>query len=50
MLDASRNWWKFMNEDNQIWLMMKYGYVYPFDSKRLKLEEMVKMYKLEHNM
>ncbi len=45
---VSRNWWNNMNEDNQIWLMMKYGYLTPFDPKRVKVAEMIKMYEAEH--
>lgn len=47
---VSRSWWNFMNEEDQIWLMMKYGYDNPFDPKRVKSEEMTKIYKLEHGL
>ena len=43
-------WWNFMNKDDQIWLMMKYGYDNPFDPKRLKSDEIIKIYKLEHEL
>jgi hypothetical protein len=45
--DVSRSWWNFKSEDDQIWLMMKYGYDTPFDPKRVKVAEMVKMYEAE---
>jgi len=48
--DIGRNWWNFQSEDEQIFLMMKYGYSTPFDPKRVKVSEMVAMYKREKNM
>ncbi len=46
--DVILSWWNFMNEDDQIWLMMKYGYDNSLSPKRVKREEIIKMYKLEH--
>ncbi len=46
--EICRNWWNFKNEDDQIWLMMAHGFDTPFDPKRVKLDEMIKMYDLEH--
>ena len=46
--DVSRSWWNAKSEDDQIWLMMKYGYHTPFDPKRVKVAEMAKMYYAEH--
>jgi len=47
--DVSRSWWNFKNEDDQIWLMMKYGYDTPFDPKRVTIAEIIKMYDAEHS-
>lgn len=42
--DVSRSWWNFQSKDDQIWLMMKYGYDDPLNPERVKVDEMVKMY------
>jgi hypothetical protein len=47
--DVSRNWWNSKNEDEQMFLMLKYGYNSPFKPERVKVEEMVKMYNAEHS-
>lgn len=43
-----RNWWTSKGEDDQIWLMMKYGFSTPFDPKRVKTDEIVKIYNSEY--
>jgi hypothetical protein len=41
---AARNWWNFQTEDEQIWLMMQFGFAGPFNPKKVKIDEMVQMH------
>lgn len=45
--EDKHSWWNFQSEDEQIWLMMKYGWDTPFNPNRVRYEEMEKMYDLE---
>ncbi len=47
-IDVSCSWWNLKSEDDQIWLMLKYGYGTPVDPKRVKVSDMVKIYEAEH--
>ena len=47
MNDKSRDWWNMQSLDNQIWLLMKHGFE-NFNPKNVKLEQISKLYKLEH--
>lgn len=42
------NWWNSLSEDDKIWFMMKYGFDTPFGPKRVKADEIIKLYNLEH--
>lgn len=46
-IEKAINWWKFQSEDEQIFLMMKYGYNNPFDPQRVKQDEILKIYQNE---
>ncbi len=41
---AARNWWNMQTEDEQIWLMMQFGFAGPFNPKKVKPDEMVQMH------
>lgn len=43
-----RNWWNSLSTDDQMWIMMKYGFD-NFNPSRVTQEEIVKLYKLEHS-
>jgi len=47
MGNKARDWWNMLSEDDQIWSMMTYGFE-KFDAKDIKLEQIEKIYKLEH--
>lgn len=42
------SWWKNLSEEDQIWIMMKYGFDNPFNPKRISSEEIEKLYFLEN--
>lgn len=43
-------WWGLQNEDDKMWLMMKYGFNNPFKPERLTEEEIFKIYNIEINL
>ena len=45
---VSRSWWGMLSEDDQIWIMMRYGFE-TFKPKNLTSEQIEKLYTLENS-
>ena len=42
-----RDWWYNLSTDDQVWMMMKYGFE-NFNAGRVTSNEIIKLYNLEH--
>lgn len=48
--NMEKKWWNNLNNDDQMWLMMKYGFDTPFNPNRVTNDQIIKLYNLEHNI
>jgi len=44
-----REWWNNLSTDDQMWIMMKYGFSDNFNPNRVTQEEVIKLYNLEYD-
>ena len=43
-----KGWWGLKNKEDQMWIMMKYGFNTPFDPSRITLHQLEEIYNLEN--